>query len=139
MLGRVKRSSNFRQSANPLRTRPNPKIVKREEIRRLVDAMGAGQPSPSISERLTELEAVVARIEGRLAELEAELAALQQNAVDPEDVAKKLAEFEGVWEAMWPSERSGLIHEVIEVVTCNGNGHARIALRMHGPLHIASQ
>jgi len=113
---------------------------KSEEIRRskipvrgLVDAIGTNGRSAAIGARLAELEGIVARIERRVAEIEAELTSLREHSVDPDDIAKKLAEFEGVWEVMWPSERSELIHQVMEAATCDGDGKVKIAFRIYEP------
>jgi len=104
------------------------KQAKGEEIRRLVDAMAAGKRSSAIAERLTELEAVVARIEGRVREIDTQLASLADQAIDPEDVARKLAEFDGVWGVMHSAEQAQLIQSMISSIACHESGEIQIAL-----------
>jgi hypothetical protein len=59
--------------------------------------------------------------------------------ITPDDVAQKLAEFEGVWEALHYSEQTQLIQSLIESVRCDGLSNAKIAFRMHESLHIESR
>ena len=81
--------------------------------------------------RLAELEAVVARIEGRVGEIDGELNSLRENAISPEDVARKLAEFEGVLDVMHPAERTTVIQSMIEAVTCGGSDNVIVHFRTH--------
>jgi hypothetical protein len=81
-------------------------------VRGLVDAVTSGR-SAAIGERpkvlfrgLAELEGIVGRIGWRIAEIDGELDSLRGNIIDPEDVAKKLAQFEGVWGGI-ASDREG--------------------------------
>jgi site-specific DNA recombinase len=115
------------------------KQAKGEEIRRLSDAMAAGKRSSAITERLSELEAVTARIEERVREIDAQLASLQEQAIGPEDVAQKLAEFEGVWGVMHTVEQTQLVQSLIESIKFAGDGNAKIAFRMYDPLHVESR
>ena len=61
-----------------------------------------------------------------MGEIEGELKSLRDNAVDPDDVAQKLAEFEGVWEVMHPAERVALINGLVHEVVCNPGGGIRL-------------
>ena len=104
------------------------KQAKGEEIRRLVDAMAAGKRSSAVAERLTELEGVIAKIEERVREIDAQLASLSEQAIDPDDVAKKLAEFEGVWAVLHPPEQLHLVRCLIGAVSYCANDKIQITL-----------
>lgn len=115
------------------------KQAKGDEIRRskipvrgLLDAAGTNGRSAAFGVRpkvpfwgLAELEGVVCRIEGRAGEIDGELKSLRQNTIDPEDVAQKLAEFDGVWVVMHPAERVTLINALIHKVVCHPEGGIR--------------
>jgi site-specific DNA recombinase len=109
------------------------KQAKGEEIRRLVDVIGSNGRSAAIGVRLAEVEAVVSNIDRRLAEIESEIENLERSAVDPGHVAQTLAEFDGVWDVMWPGERLALIHSVIASVTCNDRAGVSIEFRLSLP------
>ena len=47
-------------------------------------------------------------------EIDAQLASLAEQAIDPKDVVRKLAEFEGVWGVMQFAERMALIHATVK-------------------------
>ena len=64
-------------------------------------------------------------------EIEGELKSLWENVIDPDDVAKKLAEFEGVWDAMFPTERMALVQSMIDAVTCGGSDDVIVHFRTH--------
>jgi hypothetical protein len=87
---------------------------------------------------LAELEVIVARIEGRGREVEAELNSLRENAIGPEDVAQKLAEFEGVWEVLHSAEQTLLVQLVIAAATCTDHDEVQFEFNLHKPLNLAS-
>ena len=103
--------------------------AKGEEIRRLVDAIGTNGRSAAIGERLAELEGVVARVDGRVTEIDGELASLREHCVDPEDVARKLAEFVGVWEVLTPQEQTRIVTLLIESIECGDIDQVGIRFR----------
>ncbi len=112
------------------------KQSKGEEVRRLVDVMAARKQSEAITQRLAEFEAVVARIEERVREIDAELASLQQSAIDPDDVAQKLAEFEGVWGVMHSFERGQLVHSLVEQLVCSPDGEIQVVFCTDRPVSL---
>ena len=105
---------------------------KGEEIRRLVATIAAADmPSPSVTERLAELEAISTKIGQRLTDIDAELAALEQNRVDPEAVAAALNEFDQMWEVMWPAEQVRILQLVADRVEIRGSGGSGIDISLH--------
>ena len=68
-------------------------------------------------------------------EIGAQLASLREQSIDPDDVARKLTEFEGVWRVLHYSEQAQLVQSLIKPVKCAGDGNAMIAFRMHEPPH----
>ena len=111
----------------------------------MVTAIGASGRSAAIGERpkvlfrgLAELEGVVARLERRVAEIDGEPKSLRENAVDPVDVGKKLTEFEGVWEVVYPQEQVQIVTSVIAAVTCIERDEVRIEFSSHKPFRPAS-
>lgn len=103
--------------------------AKGEDIRRLVDTVGTNGESTALGGRLAALEGVVAKIDRRVAGLDAEMKALRENAIDLDDVARKLAEFEGLWEVLGAQEQTALIQVMIAGASVGAD--ARIAVQFH--------
>lgn len=91
----------------------------RGETRRLVGALGAGARA-SVTERLAEVELRTSQIEARLGEVATAISAIDRSTVDPEDVAKALAQFVPVWDALVPREQANLLQLLIERVDYDG-------------------
>ena len=103
--------------------------AKSEQIQRLVAVLAtADSPQPSVSERLAELEGLVGKVNHRLTEIDLELTALGQNRIDPDDVARALAQFDDLWDVLYPQERSRLVRSLIATITYEAAGDVRIAL-----------
>ena len=94
----------------------------RGETRKLVAALSEGGDTPSITGRLGELDARVVQIEQRLAAIAEGLAAIARAHVEPDDVAKALAAFDPVWDALVPRERANILQLLIERVDYDGKG-----------------
>jgi hypothetical protein len=98
--------------------------------------MAVGKQSVAVAGRLSELEAVVARIEGRpsvlsrgVTEIDAQLASLQRQPIDPAGVAQKPGEFEGIWEVQLPRERGQLVYSLVQRVMCSPDNQVRVMFR----------
>ena len=103
--------------------------AKSEQIQRLLAVLATTDtPQPSVSERLAELEGIVGKLNGRLTEIDSELSALDQNCIDPDDVARTLAQFDELWDVLYPQERSRLVRSLISTITYEATGEVRIAL-----------
>jgi len=100
---------------------------KGEEIKRIVAAIAsADTPSPSVSERLSQLEESVRVMDQRLGEIDSELAAVGQSTIDPNHVATTLAEFNELWDVLYPQEKTRIVHLLVERVTYMGDANMRI-------------
>jgi len=112
--------------------------VEREQCRRdakgLVAALAAQTgDGRSITERLAELDERTGQIDARLAELGQALAAIDRVKIDAAEVARALAAFDPVWEALRVREQSDLIQLLIERVEYDGvGGSVTIAFRPGG-------
>ena len=103
--------------------------AKSEDIRWLVAAIAAIEtPSPSVTGRLAELEAICAGMGRRLMNIDSKPVALEQNRIDPDHVAATLTEFDRMWEVMYPTERSRLIRSLV----CS---LPELRLGARGPVH----
>jgi len=56
------------------------------------------------------------------------LNAVAQSKIDPDHVAAALAEFNELWDVLYPLERSRIVRSLIATVTCQARGDVRIAL-----------
>lgn len=92
-----------------------------EEIKQLVTSIAAGEPSPSVTERLSQLEESAAILDRRIGEIDNELAAVEHAAIDPGHVAATLAEFNQLWDVLYPQERTRIVHLIVERVVYNGD------------------
>ena len=112
--------------------------VEREGCRRdaksLVAALAAQTgDGRSIAERLGELDTRAAQIDARLCELEAALAAIDRVKIDAAEVARALAQFDPVWDALRVREQTDLIQLLIERIDYDGvGGGVTIAFRPGG-------
>jgi len=91
----------------------------RNEARKLVAALASG-PSPSVSERVAELDLRAGQIEARLTEIQGTFAAIDGTVIDSEDVAVALAQFDPVWDALVPREQANLLQLLVERVDYDG-------------------
>lgn len=104
----------------------------REEAGKLVLALANGE-SAAVTELLAEKESRAFQVATRLAEVQDALAAIDRSVVRPEDVARALALFDPVWEALRVREQAGLLHELIESVDYDGQAkEIAIAFRATG-------
>jgi site-specific DNA recombinase len=93
-----------------------------QEIKRLVTVIGAAdRPSPSVTERLSQLEESVATIDRRLGEIDSELHSIAQSTIDPGHVAATLAEFTELWDVLYPQEKTRIVHLMVERVVYGGD------------------
>jgi site-specific DNA recombinase len=92
----------------------------RGEARKLVAALGAGGTTSSLTTRLGELDERAEQLETRLGEVADALAALDRQALSRDDVAKALADFDPVWEALVPREKASLLALLVDRVEYDG-------------------
>jgi len=103
--------------------------TKSEQIQRLLAILATSDtPQPSVSERLAELEGLVAKLNARLTEINSELAALEHNGVGPDDAARALAQFDELWDVLYSPERYRLVRSLITIITYEATGEVRIVL-----------
>jgi site-specific DNA recombinase len=69
---------------------------------------------------LAELDERAGQLDGRLEEVGQALAALDQQVVSRDEVAKALADFDPVWDALVPKEKASLLALLIERVEYDG-------------------
>ncbi len=111
----------------------------RGEARRLVGALAQGA-SASVTERLAQVELRTSQIEVRLGEIAAAITAMDRSTIDPEEVAKALAEFDPVWDALVPREQANLLQLLIERVDYDGVAkEVAITLRPEGISSLANE
>jgi site-specific DNA recombinase len=79
----------------------------------------AQAPSPSLAERIAELDERAGQLEARLVELQRTLAGMGTE-VDPDDAARALAAFDPVWDALVPREQASLLQLLLERVDYDG-------------------
>ena len=101
----------------------------RNESRKLVQALGTGGDMPSLTGRLRELDERAGQIEARVAEVAEALAALDQQAISREEVAKAMADFDPVWDALVPKEKAALLAMLVERIEYDG---ADVAITFRG-------
>jgi len=105
-------------------------LAKREEIKRLVTAIGAAPgPSDSLAEHLTSLESTVAKVERRVVDIDSTLTEMR-GAGTMESITEAFCEFDGLWDVLTHSEQTTLISSLVESIGCNGPD--QIHFHLHG-------
>ena len=103
---------------------------KDDEIRRLVGAIaGTPNPSPALSERLSEMERQAADVDRRLQEIGTQASTLRDQSIDLDGVTAALEEFEAVWGVMGCTERAGTVNSLVSIVACGADTTLSIDLR----------
>jgi len=97
---------------------------------------------PERTSRLAELRQDLRRAEaensGSVAELRAELAALKALTIDEADLVAALASFDAIWDALFPAERSRVLHLLIDrIVYDAANEQVAITYRPGGVAELA--
>ena len=107
----------------------------------MVAAIGTSkEPLASITESLTQLESTVRCTDQRLAAIREELVTLDGQAIDKENVAAALAQFDGLWEVLYPQEKVRIVNLLVERVVYNTlAGEIRIYLHQVGIKTLAHQ
>lgn len=109
--------------------------AKREEIKRLAAAIGAGEtPMPSLTERLARLESVAANLDRRIAEIDCELREHRGLAASHESIANELSEFDGVWDVLTQAEQIQLVSGIVESIQCECDGRIDIQFTGFSPI-----
>lgn len=106
----------------------------REERTNLVNAVAAGGPGVgTLMIRVAELDDRLGQIEARVRQVQQELAAASTGAVDVEGLTRALAEFDGLWEALFVAERARVLALLIERVTfASDSSVLKITFRTNG-------
>ena len=81
-------------------------------------------------ERISDVQGQISESRRRLAEFEKELAMLSRQFADKE-ITTALADFDEVWEALKPREKSRVLALLIESVECDGENET-ISITFHG-------
>ena len=86
----------------------------------LVDAQSDDSDSPAVAQ-LAELQERIRSGRSRASEVDQQLEALLRCTTDRQSVARSLSDFDPVWEALTPRERTQLVQLLVERVTFNGS------------------
>ena len=94
----------------------------KEDVARLVDAVSrvTGSAAEAIAAELEEKQQRVQTLEARLSEIDDELAALKNQDVDRDDLARSLEEFTPIWEALLIPERERVLRLLVERIDYDG-------------------
>jgi hypothetical protein len=98
----------------------------RAEVRNLVGQVRPGDRKSAAAIRLAELEERIDRETQRLEEVQADLA--DDITIPEEEVGAALGEFDELWAELAPTERSRLLHLLIEKVDYDGS---QISIAFH--------
>ena len=104
------------------------------ERQNLVDSIAtAKDKSPSILQRVGELDVAVQAIDGHVHQLREELEALEGQTIDEADLRKALGVFDGLWSNLFPQEQARVVHLLIERIVYDAVGsEISITFRANG-------
>jgi len=92
-----------------------------KEARRLLDIVTSDKvPGSTITDRLTDHEEQIAKLELRTTEISDELVVLSQSTISQTDLVSALSLFDPIWELLYPPERARIIQILIERIDYNG-------------------
>jgi site-specific DNA recombinase len=77
-------------------------------------------PSGANALRMADLQAEAAEMEARMGAVHKQLDEARAGHLDETDVRRALADFDGLWEEMTPSERARTLHALVERVAYDG-------------------
>jgi site-specific DNA recombinase len=99
---------------------------KREEIRRLVAAIGGrAESSPSLTERIGSIEVAAAGTMARLLEIDNALRAIESK-ISTTEISNALSEFGCLWDVLTRTEQVQLITAIAASISCGASGEMSI-------------
>ena len=101
----------------------------RDENARLQVAAAMADDVERVSNR-AEAQERIRSAERRLTEIDNELISLNSELIDHAEVAKVLANFESLWQALLPREQDGVLELLVERVECDGK-YGNVSLTFH--------
>jgi len=111
------------------RTRLRQDITKLvDERKRLFSALGnsEGNTSRALTERISDVESTIEERNQKLAFVKARIARIENGHVDFGIIKKALADFDPVWDALYPKERARIMQMLIEKIDYNGKDGALV-------------
>lgn len=105
--------------------------IKRENY---LDAIGkGGTATQAVLDRLGEADAGLQTVSQRVEQVRAELAAVNDEAIDEEDLKKALAQFTPVWEQLTLAEKARVVQLLVEEIIYDArSGEITISFRPGG-------
>ncbi len=116
-----------------IRARVTP--TARADVQRFVEAVSrvSGPAADAIAGELTAVQERVVKLESRQAEIKVELAALNAQAIDRDELARALVEFNELWSVLLTPERERVLQLLIDRVEYDGaDGQLNITWRLGG-------
>ena len=116
--------------------------TSRADVERLVEAVSrtTGPAADAITAELEKAQGHLQTIEARLREIDDELDALKNQDVDREDLARALAEFDPIWDALLLPERERVLRLLVETIDYDGGaGTMAIQWRLAGFGQLAAE
>ncbi len=107
----------------------------RADVQRLVEAISrvSAPTADAIAGELATVQGRVASAESRQAEIKAELAVLDVQAIDRDELARALVEFNDLWSVLLTPERERVLQLLIERIDFDGSANQLdIAWRLGG-------
>lgn len=96
------------------------KQLKEQEDKLLSVIVNGGTPARRAAEKIEELTQESVATQARTDGLEEQLDSLQAQHINPDDLAKALADFDGIWEVLLPQERRRVIQLLIQQIDYDG-------------------
>jgi site-specific DNA recombinase len=113
-----------------------------DERKRLVDALGRAEGGAArvLTDRLSEVETALEGKYRRMSGVKDEIAAADTNHVDYGVIKKALADFDPVWDALYPKEQARVIQTLIERIDYNGkDGELNVKFKPVGMKALAAE
>jgi len=117
---RQRREELKRLSADIRSTQRELQHLKGQQEKLLPAVAKSGTPARRAAERIEQLSKEAEAADARMADLQGQLDTLQAQSIEPDDLARALADFNGIWEVLLPQERRRVLHLLIQQVDYNG-------------------
>ena len=116
--------------------------TSKADVERLVETLSraSGPSADAVASTLNEKQQHVQTLESRLIKNDDELASLKTQAIDREDLARALEEFDPIWEVLLIPERERVLKLLIEKIEYDGeSGEMTIHWRLAGFGELAAE
>jgi len=117
-------------------------VTAKSDVERLVGAVSrvTGAAGDAIAAELEKVQRHVQTVEARLREIDGEHDRLKTQEVDRDELARALAEFDPIWDALLSPERERVMHLLIDRIDYNGaTGQLAIQWRLTGFGQLAAE